>query len=389
MERLTNKATGASADVTVVTDQIASVETPDPLTVIFRLAAPNSVFPVSMANVVIVPRGFDPTKPVGAGPFQFVEWVRNRYVRLRRFDDYYRPGVPYLDQVDFLPTPDENQKIVLLQAGQVDFTDTIPLPRAPEVEKSGQIKVFTIPSGVAPSAYVMLVNTRIAPLDKPQVRQAINHAIDRRAVLDATFGFGTIKSNPIPPKNWAFSSGAASYDTRDLTKAKQLLREAGLPRGFSVELLHVTSRAEFATIAQIFQANMADLGIKVNLTPVQIGVWVDREVKQQYQLGLTGTVPPVADPDVILSPYDGDGYNGKSTGWRNDEYHQLLAQARAVVGQAQRKMLYARCQQILQESCPVFIINERPILCGGSLAVQDFRPNVGQLTDFRTTWLKR
>ena len=145
LERLANKAIGASADFTVVTNQIASLETPDPLTVIFRLAAPNAVFPVGIANVAIVPRAFDSTKPVGAGPFQFVEWVRNRYVRLRRFEGYYRPGVPYLDQVDFLPTPDENQKIVLLQAGQVDFTDTIPLPRAQEVEKSGKIQVFTIP----------------------------------------------------------------------------------------------------------------------------------------------------------------------------------------------------------------------------------------------------
>ena len=73
---------------------------------------------------------------------------------------------------------------------------------------------------------MMLVNTRVAPLDKPQVRQAINYAIDRRAMLDTTFGFGAIKSNPIPPKNWAFSSTAASYDVRDVTKAKQLLQEA-------------------------------------------------------------------------------------------------------------------------------------------------------------------
>ena len=388
VERLADKATGASGAYTVVTNQIASLETPDSLTVIFHLTAPNAVFPLGMSRIAIVPRSFSVARPVGAGPFQFVEWVRNRYVRVRRFDGYYRQGLPYLDQIDFMPTPDENQKIVLLQTGQVDFTDTVPLPRAQEVEKSGKIQVFTITPGVAPSAYVMFANTRVAPLNNLKVRQAINYAIDRRAMLDANFGFGVTKSNPVPPRNWAFDPTAASYNVRDVAKAKQLLREAGAAAGFSIELVHITSRAEFATLAQLFQANMADVGIKVAITPIQIGVWVDREVKHQYQLGLTGIVPPVADPDLILSAYDSDGATGESTGWQDAEYHRLLAQARAVLDQTQRKALYARCQQILQEACPVFVINERPILCGGSSAVQGFRVNVGQITEFQDVWMK-
>jgi len=320
VERIENKTLGVNHSYTVVIDQVASIETPDPLTIVFRLKQPNASFPLSMADIMIIPHSFDPAKPVGAGPFRFTEWVRDRYVRVRRFEGYYRRGIPYLDEIAFLPTPDENQKVVLLQTGQVDFIDTIPLPRAQEVQKAGKSQVFAVPPGIAPSAYVMMTNTRRPPLNNSKVRQAMNYAVDRRALLDATFGFGAIKSNPIPPKHWAFDPTAASYNTRDVVKAKQLLQEAGVPGGFSVQLKHVTSRAEFTTIAQLFQANMADIGIKVNIVPLELGVFVDQVEAKLVPIQLDGAEsvqraggaarPPVAPREVPANAPASDQMGG-------------------------------------------------------------------------------
>jgi len=102
---------------------------------------------------------------------------------------------------------------------------------------------------------------------------------------------------------------------------------------------------------------------------------------------MTGTVPG-PDPDQILSAYDVNGAYGAPTGWRDDEYHQLLARGRAVVAQQGRKMIYDRCQQILQEACPAFTLNERPILCGGSPSVQGFQVDTRQYTYFSSTWIR-
>ena len=390
MERLVDPAIPITGQLKARAAQIASTTTPDQYTVRFELKAPNAAFPIDLADLKIVPKDFDAVRPIGTGPFQFVEWVRNRHVRLKKHPGHFRPGLPYLDELTFLPTPDENQKVVLLQTGQVDFTDTIPLPRVKEVEQGGRVVVFGIPPGVSPSAYFMLSRTDRAPLDNPRVRRAINHAIDRKAQLEVTFDVGTIKSNVVPPKHWAFNPNAPSYDERDLAKARQLLAEAGHPNGFSVQLKHITSRAEFATMAQLFQANLAEVGIKVELLPLEIGVWVEQVLnKHDFELGLTGVIPGY-DPDAILgNQFSIEQTNGKAMNWKHDEFQNLLAQGRAVVDQEARKRAYFRAQEIVQEESPGFIMNERPILYGASPAVQGFRPDIRQYTHFEAVWLKR
>lgn len=389
VDRVLAPATGAPASIKTRVAQIASIATPSPGTIVFELKAPNAAFPIDLAEVKIVPPNFDVTKPVGAGPFQFTEWVRNQHVKVKKFPGYYREGLPYLDEIVFLPTPDENQKVVLLQTGKVDFIDTIPLPRVQEVRQSGNAQVFTVEPGVSPSSYFMLARTVSPPLDNPKVRQAINYAIDRKGLLDATFGVGTIKSNVMPPKSWAFNPGALSFNDRDVAKAKRLLAEAGQGSGFSVRLKHITSRAEFATIAQLFQANMADIGIKVELMPQEIGVWVDQVLnKHDFQLGLTGIIPG-SDPNDIMRRYSTLDSDGKAMGWKNDEYGQLLAQGSAVVERDARKKIYFRMQELAQEASPGFVLNERPILYAASRAVQGFVADTRQHTHFAAVWLKK
>jgi peptide/nickel transport system substrate-binding protein len=390
VERAQDPATGAGGQIRPVLSQIASVTAVDRATVRFEVQEPNAAFPVDLADLKIVAKDFDAAKPVGTGPFQFVEWVRNRHVRLKKFPDYFQQGLPYLDELVFLPTPDEDQKIVLLQTGQVEFTDTIPLPRVKEVEQGGKIVVYGIPAGVSPSSYFMLTRSDKPPLDNPKVRQAISLAFDRKALLEVTFDVGTIKSNLVPPKHWAFNPSAPSYDARDLARARQLLGEAGHAGGFSVQLKHLTSRSEYFPMGQLFQANMAEIGIKVELLPLEIGIWVEQVLnKHEFELGLTGIIPAY-DPDSIMVRYHPTrSADGKAINWNNQEYVELLARGRATVNQEERKRSYARAQEIAQEASPGFVLNERPILYGASPAVQGFRPDIRQHTHFHTVWLKR
>jgi peptide/nickel transport system substrate-binding protein len=217
----------------------------------------------------------------------------------------------------------------------------------------------------------------------------MNFAVDRQALFDAAFGYGTIKSNAVPPEHWAFNPDALSFNERDLDQARALLEEAGQGGGFSVQLKHITSRAEYTTLAQVFQANLAEIGITVEIIPQEIGVWVEEVLnKHDFQLGMTGIIP-ANDPDDFLGRYDIANADGAAMGWEDAEYTELMAQGRAIVDQEERKQIYFRVQEIVQEASPGFILNERPILYGATQAVQGFVPDLRQHTHFTTVWLQQ
>ncbi len=389
-DRLQDPNTGITGQIRPTASQVERVEAVDSSTVRITLKTPSAAFPVDASNIKIIPKDFDEAKPIGTGPFQFVEWVRNQRVRLKKNPEYFVKGQPYLDELVFLPTPDENQKIVLLQTGQVDFSDTIPLPRVKEVSAGGKIIVYPIPVGVAPSAYFMPLKTDKAPLDNAKVRQAMNLAIDRKALLDVTFGVGTIKSNVVPPKHWAFNPNAMSYDNRDVARAKQLMAEGGHPNGFSLQFKFITSRAEYTPMAQLFQANLAEIGVKLELLPKELGVWVDEVLnKHEFELGMTGIIPDY-DPHAIMVRYHSkDSQDGQSMNWQNPEFEQLLAQGKVTVNQEERKRIYFKAQEIAQEGAPGFVVNERPILYGATPQVQGFRPDIRQHTHFASVWMSK
>jgi peptide/nickel transport system substrate-binding protein len=389
-DRLQDPNTGITGSIRPTASQVEGVEAVDASTVKITLKTPSAAFPVDASNIKIIPKDFDETKPIGTGAFQFVEWVRNQRVRLKKNPDYFVKGQPYLDELVFLPTPDENQKIVLLQTGQIDFSDTIPLPRVKEVSAGGKIVVYPIPVGVSPSSYFMPLKTDKAPLDNAKVRQAMNLAIDRKALLDVTFGVGTIKSNVLPPKHWAFNPNAMSYDNRDLARAKQLMADGGHPNGFSLQFKFITSRAEYTPMAQLFQANLAEIGVKLELLPKELGVWVDEVLnKHEFELGMTGIIPDY-DPHAIMVRYHSkDSQDGQAMNWQNPEFEQMLAQGKATVSQDERKRIYFRAQELAQEGSPGFVVNERPILYGATPQVQGFRPDIRQHTHFASVWMAR
>lgn len=304
-------------------EAVQSTEIVDEHTVKVTLKAPLAVFAHGLSTVRIVPRDFDVRKPVGAGPFEFVEWSRNQHVKLKRFDGYFQKGLPYLDELNFFPTPDENAKITRLQTGQVNFTDTIPFPRIDEVKKLPGFKIFQMDPAYAPSHYPLLFNVRRPPFDKVEVRQALSHALDRQAIKDATFGFDEIMSSAVPKKHWAFNPAAPSYDKTDVARAKELLGKVGLSSGFKAQMKFVTSRAEYTPIAELMQASWSKIGVQVEILPREVGVWLEEVYnKSDYDMGLVGFLP-AWDPHFLLtSTYVASVQ--KSTGWANEEFDRLM-----------------------------------------------------------------
>jgi len=316
--------------------------------------------------------------------------VRNQRVRVKKFPDFFKRGMPYLDDVTYVTTPDEDQRLTLLRTGQVDFVDVVSLARVQDLQKEGKFRLITIEPGQRTAAYIMRVNCSKPPFDNLKVRQALNYAIDRQALLDVNFEFGAVRSNFVPSKHWAYNPNARSYDQRDENMAKQLLAEAGLSNGFSAELTHHTVSEVYKSTAQVIQANAADIGIKLALAPFELGVWVDKVLqKRDFQLALSGNSVR-SDPDTMFSDmYDQTRVNGGAIQWQNDEAQRLLVSGRELVNRDDRKKIYSRFQEIVQEETPIVVLNEIPGIYASSPAVQGFIPDQRALSFFEPVWLER
>ncbi len=390
LKRAADPAVSPAAAIKAIADRIETTSAPDRYTVKIELKAPSGIFLPDLSEVMIVPARFDPDRPVGTGPFQFVEWVRNQRIRVKKFPKYFKKGLPYLDEVIYLTTPDEDQRLSLLRTGQVEFVDVVSLARVKSLEKDAKFQVITVTPGQRTAAYIMRINCSKSPLNNVKVRQALSYAIDRQAVLDINFGYGGIRSNFLPSKHWAFNPRARSYDQRDVARAKRLLAEAGLASGFPVELTHHTANETFKSIAQIIQANLADIGIKVSLMQLELGVWVDKVLrKRDFQLALSANSVR-SDPDAVYSDmYDQTRVNGGAIQWHNEEAQKLLGEGRTLADNEQRKKVYARFQEIVQEESPIVVLDEVPAMHAAALGVRGFEADNRSLTFFEKVWLKK
>ncbi|MBP1719838.1 MAG: transporter substrate-binding protein, partial [Deltaproteobacteria bacterium] len=277
-------------------ENIESIQVVDPVTVIFRLKKADSMFLFNMArgDAVIVPRyAADQLKstPIGTGPFKLVEWKRGDSVVMAKNADYYIKGRPYLDKVIFKFIPDPSSQLAALKAGDVDV---IAYDMAPEnvvaLEKDGRFKVL---KGHTTTDVILAMNHSKKPFSDPKVRQAITQAIDRKAVIQgAMSGFGTPIGSHMDPTNPYFVdlSGLYPYNPE---KARQLLTEAGYPKGFEAVLKLPEPYVYARRSGEVIADQLSKVGIKLTLEVIQMGQWVDRVFKNaDYDLTVMGHAEP-------------------------------------------------------------------------------------------------
>lgn len=302
---------------------------------------------------------FDPDHPIGTGPFKFVEWKRNQHIKFQRNEAYWRAALPYLDELTLTMVPDATTRVNLLLTGEVDVIRSVPLAEVQRVEQQAGVQLIKTPDEFSVLEYYMLMKNSAPPFDDARVRQAVNYVIDREALLGVTFGYGSLKSNPIGSGSWAFNPNAISYNQRDLEKAKQLMQEAGYTPGqpaFTVTFKYWQEWPENLQIGQIIQANLAEIDITVNLELLEIGQWVDTVLyDHDYQLALTALVPRWDPNDQLGNVYRTD--DGQALEWENAEFDQAWQAGRATADQEKRKEAYWKAQEIAMQAAPAAILN--------------------------------
>ena len=291
---------------------IASTEAVDPLTVKITLREPFSAFINILAHpatAMISPAalkkygkdiGFH---PVGTGPYQLETWNQTDFVKVKKFDGYWQQGLPKLDTITWRPVVDNNTRAAMLQTGEAQFAFPIPYEQAPLLAKNDKLELVASPSIM--QRYISM-NVTQKPFDNPKVREAINYAINRQALVKVAFaGYATPATGVLPP-SIAYSQQFQPWPY-DPAKARALLKEAGFPNGFTTTLWSSHNHSTAQKVLQFTQQQLAQVGIKAQVTAMDAGQRASEvEAKGQKESGVrmfyTGWSASTGEANWALTP---------------------------------------------------------------------------------------
>ena len=344
--------------------EIAAIEVVDPLTVRFVLSVPDPAFLplLALGDSVIVPADVDLSRrPVGTGPFRFEAWRPGDRLVLVRNQDYYLPGVPKLDRIVFRFIPDPSAQLAALRAGDVDLVAELTPEIAVGLEKD---PAFQVVSGPQNLVQILAVNTARPPFSDLRVRQALAYAVDREEIIQlVSFGFGTPIGSHIPPGTSYYADMTWLYP-HDPDRARELLKEAGYPDGFSATLTLPENYTFHVRTGEVIAAQLERVGIHVSVALVDWGTWLARVYGQaDYDLTVIGHTWKL-DPAPMLVGYGPDrpGYYFRR-GWDDPELDRLLALGESILDEGSRKAIYTVCQYLIaRDAVNIFIQDPHRIL---------------------------
>ncbi|MDR3470143.1 MAG: ABC transporter substrate-binding protein [Devosia sp.] len=321
---------------------IASVDVVDPATAKVTLTKPQGDFLYDMGwgdAVIVSPKSAatDANNPVGTGPFKFVDWVKGDHIDIAKNPDYW--GTPAkLDKATFKFIADPTAATAAILAGDVDAFPEFPAPEALDQIKSNP--QFTVLVGSTEGETILAMNNGKAPLDNIKVRQAIAHAIDRKAIIDgAQFGYGTPIGTFFPPDNPAYVDLTAQSNF-DPEKSKELLKEAGVSN--LTLSLKLPPPPYARNGGQIIQQELANVGITANITNVEWADWLKNVfTNKDYDLTIISHVEP---NDIGAWAKPGYYFN-----YHSDAFNKTMADLSNTADPDKRKVLLQQAQKILAD----------------------------------------
>ncbi|WP_431223059.1 glutathione ABC transporter substrate-binding protein GsiB [Serratia sp. L9] len=353
---------------------IDKTEVVDPATVKIVLKAPFSAFINNLAHpaaVMISPAalkqygkeiGFH---PVGTGPYQFDIWNQTDYVKVKKFDGYWKAGLPKLDSITWRPVVDNNTRAAMLQTGEATFAFPIPYEQAKVLEKNDKLDLVAAPSIL--QRYISM-NVTQKPFDNPKVRQALNYAINKEALIKVAFsGFAVPAEGPVPPAiDFATRYNPWPYNP---DKARELLKEAGYPNGFTTQLWSSHNHSTAQKVLQFAQQQLAQVGVKVTVTAMDAG----QRAAQVESVGVketgvrmfyTGWSASTGEADWALTPLfatqSAPPKQFNTAFYSNPQVDKALADALATTDRAQKQALYKDAQDRIWADAPwIFLVTER------------------------------
>ena len=363
LERIKNPDTGATlrpnlegVTITAIGDDTVKIELPQPDATLLNVLA--------LPEASIVSKSWMATGPNikvqanGTGPFKLSQYEPGVKAMLARNPIYFVKGQPYLDEVEFRMIKNDDARVNALRTGAVDMIDFVPWKDIDALNRDSNIIVES-----AGGAFMNLwFNATKKPFDDPRVRRALAFAIDREAISKAAFfGHGSpLYGPPTTADSPYYNQDLANSFSYDPQKAQALLKEAGYPNGFDLEIGVYQGMTIYTTTAQIVQANLKKIGLNASLKLLEWASVVEKKSSGNYDIMVYGVSVKLPDPGAYSYYFGAEStYWAKPIGFRDDRLEDLLARGRAATDISVRKQIYHQVEKRLIDLSPWVFINWR------------------------------
>jgi dipeptide transport system substrate-binding protein len=369
-------------------DLLKSVDKVDDHTVRFVLTKPEAPFIANMgmdfASILSAeyaeqmskagtPENVD-LNPVGTGPFQLVAYQKDAVIRYQAHPDYWA-GTAKIDRLIYAITPDPSVRYQKLKAGECHV---MPYPNPADLDAMRTDPDVKLLEQEGLNVGYLAFNTERAPFTDKRVRQALNMAVDKNAIIDVVFqGAGKAAKNPIPPTIWSYDDSTKDYPY-DPDKAKALLAEAGV-KDLKTNIWAMPVQRPYnpnaKRMAELIQADWAKVGVEAQIVSFEWGEYLKRSKAGEHDTVLLGWTGDNGDPDNFLYVLLGcDAATGANRArWCYKPFDDLLRKAKQISDVDERAKLYQQAQAIFKEEAPWITIAHSVVFMPVRKEVQDYK----------------
>ncbi|TMG87244.1 MAG: ABC transporter substrate-binding protein [Betaproteobacteria bacterium] len=293
--------------------------------------------------------------PIGTGPFEFGSYQKDATIRYKAFDKYWS-GRPKIDNLVYSITRDATARYAKLKTGECQV---MAFPKPADLDEMKKDPQLTVLQKEGLNIGYIAFNVEKKPFDNKLVRQALNLATNKDAILKAVYqGNGQTAKNPIPPILWSYNNAVKDYPY-DPAKAKELLSQAGFPNGFELELWYLPVTRPYnpdgKRMAEMIQADWEKVGVKTKLLTYEWAEYRKRSKGGEHSVVMFGWSGDNGDPDNFFVPLLGCEAvkgGGNAARWCNKPFEDLIIKAAQTPKQADRAKLYEQAQMIFKEEAP-------------------------------------
>lgn len=300
-------------------------------------------------------------KPVCAGPYKFVERLQQDRIVVEKFEDYWNKDNVHIDRITYVPIPDATVRVANLKSGQLDLVERVLATDIQEIRSDPKLKLAT---GIELGYQGLTINVGKGEAAKnplgqdPRVRQALNYAIDREAINQVVFNGEVVPGNQWVSPEHPYYQDKFPVPKRDIAKAKQLIKEAGVKTPITVDFM-VPNNPELRQVAEVIQAMAAEAGFDMKIRLVEFATSLKEAEDGRYQaymLAWSGRT----DPDGNIYIFYQTGGPQNRGGYSNPAVDALLTEARAKSGLEERKAIYEKvAETVLKDGYILYLYHRR------------------------------
>ena len=364
---------------------VKAVEAMDDSTVRFVLKEPRASFLAVLAAQPPLHRephrraqGRRGLRPHSRGhrPFRYGSWDARAAVVLEKFPDYWKGAVKF-DRVVYRPIVEDQARLTELLTGTLDLIVGVPPDFVAQLEGSPKANLL---KQVGAHVWYLGINNTKKPLDDKRVRQALNYAVNKDALVkDVLKGTGAVSRGPRAARHLGRRAQSPRLSLRS-REGEEAPRRGRLPNGFSTTMWVPESGSGMQSpvaMAVVMQSNLRAVGVNVTLQTMEWGAYIAKLRTKEQDLFALSWAAGSEDPDMVMYPLFHSSQwtpNGPNRAmYKNEKFDALLAEARQVTDQAKRAALYREAQRILIEDAPWVFVDHEIQIAATSKRVQGFK----------------